>query len=324
MFHPRGPTLRELAVQALSSTERGYDLLAPKFDYTPFRTPEEILVPALSNLDMPRSIAAALDMCCGTGSRSPTSATIVSRPGRRHRFQPRNAGYRPTGDGGGPRRGANRPGLRQRAPHAIQCCVRRCGVLRRARAYSAQRARAVCRASGQSAQARRPIRLCDHADASAVVGAVLVCARLQRSYAHTESLALATVYHVLSQLSVTGAGRFIRQTWLFGGRAPWGFRRAFPPCATGHWDVGSAANSVIRRMAFFPPTSRRFGHHQGAWQNPCSCHHTTPSATLCLLRDARMSPISRVAGDAGRPPAAPAVAAVQPIVEHSRHQRIRS
>jgi hypothetical protein len=42
MFYPQGPTLRELAVQALSSTERGYDLLAPKFDYTPFRTPEEI------------------------------------------------------------------------------------------------------------------------------------------------------------------------------------------------------------------------------------------------------------------------------------------
>jgi hypothetical protein len=28
------------------------------------------------------------------------------------------------------------------------------------------------------AQARRPVRLCHHADASAVVGAVLVCARL--------------------------------------------------------------------------------------------------------------------------------------------------
>ena len=45
MFHPKGPTLRELAVQALSSTERGYDLLAPKFDYTPFRTPDAVLRP---------------------------------------------------------------------------------------------------------------------------------------------------------------------------------------------------------------------------------------------------------------------------------------
>jgi ubiquinone/menaquinone biosynthesis C-methylase UbiE len=68
MFHPQGPTWRELAVQALSSTERGYDLLAPKFDYTPFRTPEEILDPALAHLAEPHSIAVALDMCCGTGA----------------------------------------------------------------------------------------------------------------------------------------------------------------------------------------------------------------------------------------------------------------
>ena len=43
MFSPQGPSLRELCVQALSSVERGYDLLAPKFDHTPFRTPESIL-----------------------------------------------------------------------------------------------------------------------------------------------------------------------------------------------------------------------------------------------------------------------------------------
>ena len=36
MFSPRGPSVRELAVQALSSVEGGYDLLAPKFDHTPF------------------------------------------------------------------------------------------------------------------------------------------------------------------------------------------------------------------------------------------------------------------------------------------------
>ena len=38
MFSPGGPTFRELMQQALASTERGYDLLAPKFDLTPFRT----------------------------------------------------------------------------------------------------------------------------------------------------------------------------------------------------------------------------------------------------------------------------------------------
>jgi len=35
VFSPQGPFVRELAVQALSSVEGGYDLLAPKFDHTP-------------------------------------------------------------------------------------------------------------------------------------------------------------------------------------------------------------------------------------------------------------------------------------------------
>src|SRR5256885_206263 len=43
MFSPQGRSLRELCIQALSSVERGYDLLAPKFDHTPFRTPQSIL-----------------------------------------------------------------------------------------------------------------------------------------------------------------------------------------------------------------------------------------------------------------------------------------
>jgi ubiquinone/menaquinone biosynthesis C-methylase UbiE len=68
MFHPRGPTFVELAVQALSSTERGYDLLAPKFDYTPFRTPDAVLEVVARELGGPRSIRAALDVCCGTGA----------------------------------------------------------------------------------------------------------------------------------------------------------------------------------------------------------------------------------------------------------------
>jgi SAM-dependent methyltransferase len=68
MFHPQGPTFWELAEQCLSSTERGYDLLAPKFDYTPFRTPDEILDGLARHLGPPRSIDAALDMCCGTGA----------------------------------------------------------------------------------------------------------------------------------------------------------------------------------------------------------------------------------------------------------------
>ncbi len=68
MFHPHGPSFWELAQQCLSSTEHGYDLLAPKFDLTPFRTPDEILDGLAKYLGPPRSIDSALDICCGTGA----------------------------------------------------------------------------------------------------------------------------------------------------------------------------------------------------------------------------------------------------------------
>ncbi|WP_328455619.1 class I SAM-dependent methyltransferase [Streptomyces sp. NBC_00386] len=68
MFSPQGPTLRELTVQALSSVEHGYDLLAPKFDHTPFRTPEAILEAVGSALAPMGPFAAGLDLCCGTGA----------------------------------------------------------------------------------------------------------------------------------------------------------------------------------------------------------------------------------------------------------------
>jgi SAM-dependent methyltransferase len=68
MFHPQGPTFFELARQALSSTERGYDLLAPKFDFTPFRTPDWILQRVAPHIGPPGSVDAALDICCGTGA----------------------------------------------------------------------------------------------------------------------------------------------------------------------------------------------------------------------------------------------------------------
>jgi len=54
--------------QALASTQRGYDLLAPKFDRTPFRTPEPIVEGVRDIIGPPRSIGSALDVCCGTGA----------------------------------------------------------------------------------------------------------------------------------------------------------------------------------------------------------------------------------------------------------------
>lgn len=68
MFHPQGPTFRELTVQALSSTQRGYDLLASKFDYTPFRTPQGLLDAVGEQLDALGPFDAGLDLCCGTGA----------------------------------------------------------------------------------------------------------------------------------------------------------------------------------------------------------------------------------------------------------------
>lgn len=68
MFDPEGPTFLELARQALSSVEEGYDLLAPKFDRTPYRTPDEIITPTLAAAGGPESVDDALDLCCGTGA----------------------------------------------------------------------------------------------------------------------------------------------------------------------------------------------------------------------------------------------------------------
>ena len=65
-FGPQGPSLAELTRQALSSTEGGYDLLAPRFDATPFRTPDPVIAGSLRRWGP--GIDAALDLCCGTGA----------------------------------------------------------------------------------------------------------------------------------------------------------------------------------------------------------------------------------------------------------------
>src|SRR3978361_2041911 len=68
VFSPQGPSLRELCVQALSSVERGYDLLAPKFDYTPFRTPESILGATAEALAALGPFDDGVCVSCGTGA----------------------------------------------------------------------------------------------------------------------------------------------------------------------------------------------------------------------------------------------------------------
>src|ERR1700733_3324387 len=68
MFSPQGPSLRELTVQALSSVEGGYDLLAPKFDRTPFRTSDGVLDAPAEALRPFGPFDSGLDVCCGTGA----------------------------------------------------------------------------------------------------------------------------------------------------------------------------------------------------------------------------------------------------------------
>jgi ubiquinone/menaquinone biosynthesis C-methylase UbiE len=74
VYYPEGPTFLELMRQALASTERGYDLIAPKFDRTPFRTPDPVLEAMaraiVEGTREGRPVRAALDVCCGTGAAS--------------------------------------------------------------------------------------------------------------------------------------------------------------------------------------------------------------------------------------------------------------
>ncbi|MFJ1646560.1 class I SAM-dependent methyltransferase [Streptomyces sp. NPDC088258] len=79
MFTSQGPTLRELAVQALSSTERGYDLLAPKFDRTPFRTPGHVLDAVVDAVRPLGPFRAGLDICCGTGAGVDALRTLCAQ-----------------------------------------------------------------------------------------------------------------------------------------------------------------------------------------------------------------------------------------------------
>ncbi|MGH7911819.1 MAG: class I SAM-dependent DNA methyltransferase [Candidatus Dormibacteraceae bacterium] len=74
-----GPSLRELAREALSSTEQGYDLLAPKFDASPFRTPDRLLDAVLEALRRDAPWDRGLDLCCGTGAGMRVLAPLCAR-----------------------------------------------------------------------------------------------------------------------------------------------------------------------------------------------------------------------------------------------------
>jgi ubiquinone/menaquinone biosynthesis C-methylase UbiE len=72
--------VRELAVQALSSVEGGYDLLAPKFDHTPFRTPDSVLDATAGALRPLGPFGRGLDVCCGTGAGTRVLRSLCQGP----------------------------------------------------------------------------------------------------------------------------------------------------------------------------------------------------------------------------------------------------
>ncbi len=78
MFHPNGPSLLELARQAFSGTTRGYDLLAEKFEYTPFRLPDELVEP-LASVAGREPVERAMDCCCGNGAIARSLRAVTSR-----------------------------------------------------------------------------------------------------------------------------------------------------------------------------------------------------------------------------------------------------
>ena len=125
VFSPEGPSVRELAVQALSSVEGGYDLLAPNFDHTPFRTPDGVLDATAEALRPLGPFGRGLDVCCGTGAglRVLRSLCIpVPGTGHRRRLQRR----RPRSSRSTRARGARNRGPRSPVPRAAATCSRRC------------------------------------------------------------------------------------------------------------------------------------------------------------------------------------------------------
>lgn len=68
----RPPTFWELAVQATTNTRQGYNLLAPRFELTPYATPRWLIEACLARVEqlhgpLEKSRARGLDLACGTG-----------------------------------------------------------------------------------------------------------------------------------------------------------------------------------------------------------------------------------------------------------------
>ncbi len=67
-------------MEALSSVQVGYDLLAPKFDHTPFRTPDRVLDATADALRPLGPFGRGLDVCCGTGAGMRVLRSVCQGP----------------------------------------------------------------------------------------------------------------------------------------------------------------------------------------------------------------------------------------------------
>jgi SAM-dependent methyltransferase len=87
----RPPTFWELAVQATSDTRQGYNLLAPRFELTPYATPEWLIEACRARVDrlypLPEEALGA-DLACGTGRAALVLARSCARV-RGYDFSPR-------------------------------------------------------------------------------------------------------------------------------------------------------------------------------------------------------------------------------------------
>ena len=78
-FSHGGPTFWEMMQQAASSTQRGYDLLAAKFDKSVFRTPECIVASMEESLKRRGPYQDGLDVGCGTGALTELLLRVCQR-----------------------------------------------------------------------------------------------------------------------------------------------------------------------------------------------------------------------------------------------------
>ena len=257
MFHPQGPTVWELLVQGLSSTEQGYDLLAPKFDSTPFRTPEAILGPAMAQLGGPASIATALDMCCGTGA-----ALSHLRPLCRDRvvgidLSQGDACGRAPEDAGGPWGCPHRSPAWACAGDAVSRGLRSGRLLWRLRPYPAPGAGPVRRPSRAGAQAWGPVRVCHNSTATVVVGAVLARQGVQCPHARAEWAPDTPFYYVLSDLSLTGSRHAAAPARLCRDRVRGYVSRPLSIGAARDRDLDRPGAGVTHLARHAPPAARR-------------------------------------------------------------------